>query len=137
MKKLCFALACIASPVAADIEAGEQAFAKQCVACHVVIDDAGQKLAGRSAKTGPNLFGTTGNAAGAVNGYRYSKALASAGADSDLIWTKENFVAWMQDPTGFLKSFTGDSKARSKMSFKIRKTQDAENIFDYLESIAQ
>lgn len=38
---------------------GEAAF-KQCQSCHVVVDDEGNTLAGRKAKTGPNLFGVPG-----------------------------------------------------------------------------
>ena len=39
-----------------DASAGEVAFNKQCVACHVVVTDAGEKLAGRNSKSGPNYI---------------------------------------------------------------------------------
>ena len=39
-----------------DASAGEVAFNKKCVACHVVVTDAGEKLAGRNSKSGPNLY---------------------------------------------------------------------------------
>ena len=35
-------------------EAGLEAFNRQCAACHVVVNDAGETLAGRNAKTGAN-----------------------------------------------------------------------------------
>lgn len=39
-----------------DAAAGEKAF-RQCISCHVVQNEAGDTLAGRNAKTGPNLYG--------------------------------------------------------------------------------
>ena len=52
-----------------DASAGEVAFNKQCVACHVVVTDAGEKLAGRNSRccTGLSLrkiFGEGGRGAG-------------------------------------------------------------------------
>ncbi len=123
-----------ATPSFADVEAGQKAFKKQCVACHVVVDPDGNKIMGRSAKTGPNLYSTANGTAGAVNEYRYSKALKAAG-DDGLTWTQDNFVAWVMDPAGFLKSFTGNPNARPKMAFKVRKEQDAIDMFDYLVSV--
>ena len=43
-----------------DVAAGEKAF-RQCVSCHVVVNDAGETLAGKKAKTGPNLYGIRSN----------------------------------------------------------------------------
>ena len=118
-----------------DASAGEVAFTKQCVACHVVVTDAGEKLAGRNNKSGPNLYNIAGATAGAVPGYRYGKSLAKAGAELGLIWTEETFSAYVQDPMDFLKVFLDDKGARAKMSFKVRKEEDARNIYAYLYSI--
>jgi cytochrome c len=118
-----------------DASAGEVAFNKQCVACHVVVTDAGEKLAGRNSKSGPNLYNIAGATAGAVPGYRYGKSLAQAGAELGLIWTEETFSAYVQDPMDFLKVFLDDKGARAKMSFKVRKEEDARNIYAYLYSI--
>ena len=111
------------------------AFNKQCVACHVVVTDAGEKLAGRNSKSGPNLYNIAGATAGAIPGYRYGKSLVKAGAELGLIWTEETFSAYVQDPKDFLKVFLDDKKARAKMSFKVRKEEDARNIYAYLYSI--
>lgn len=119
-----------------DAEAGAAVFAKQCVACHVVVDGDGETLAGRKARTGPNLYNVAGAQAGIVEGFRYGKSIVAAGADQDLAWTEANFVGYVQDPTGFLKEFTGDRKARGKMSFKVRKEEDAINVYAYLASLA-
>ena len=53
-----------------DVDAGEAAF-RQCVSCHVVMNEAGDTLAGRAAKTGPNLYGIIGGQFGTVEDYRY------------------------------------------------------------------
>ena len=118
-----------------DASAGEVAFNKQCIACHVVVTDAGEKLAGRNSKSGPNLYNIAGATAGAVPGYRYGKSLVKAGAELGLICTQETFSAYVQDPMDFLKVFLDDKGARAKMSFKVRKEEDARNIYAYLYSI--
>ena len=116
-----------------DPVAGEKAFSK-CQTCHVVRDDEGTTLAGRSAKTGPNLYGIIGRQAGSVEGYRYGKSIVKAGEEG-LIWDEETFVAYVQDPTGWLRERLGDSKARGKMSFKVRSDEDAVNLYAFLVSI--
>ena len=97
---------------------GEANF-KFCQSCHVVRDDDGNVLAGRKAKTGPNLYGMVGRTAGTVEGTRYGKSLVAAG-EAGLIWDEEQMVAYLLDPKKFLQAYLGDSKARSKMSFKMR-----------------
>ena len=117
-----------------DAAAGEKAF-RQCISCHVVVDDAGEKLAGKNGKTGPNLFGIIGGNFGTVDGFRYSDVIKLASAKEDLIVNEEQFVAYVQDPTAYLREATGDS-GRSKMTFKVRKEEDAVNLYAYLASIA-
>lgn len=117
-----------------DAEAGEKAF-KQCVACHVVADADGNVLAGKRAKTGPNLYGIAGRAAGAVEGFKYSKSMIAAGEEAGLIWNEASFVPYVQDPTGHLREVLDDKKARGKMAFKVRKEEDALNLYAYLVSI--
>ena len=53
-----------------DVAAGEEQFNRQCISCHVIRNDDGEILAGRSAKAGPNLFGVAGNVLGTVEGFR-------------------------------------------------------------------
>lgn len=114
-----------------DAVKGEKVF-KKCVACHVVVDAAGEKLAGRAGKTGPNLYGIAGGAFGQAEDFKYGKgAMAAAGTVMD----EAAFVAYVADPSGWLKETTGDSSARSKMSFRLKKEDDAKNVFAYLQSL--
>ena len=117
-----------------DVEAGESAF-KQCATCHVVIDDEGEQLAGKRAKTGPNLYAIIGRQAGTVEGFRYGKSIVAAG-EAGLIWNLENFAIYAQDPKAFLKEILDDKGARSKMAYKVRKEEDAVNLAAFLESLA-
>jgi len=119
-----------------DAAAGEAAFAKQCVTCHVVVNEAGETLAGRKSKTGPNLYAVGGRMIGSVDGFRYGSGLEALGEKGD-VWVEENFVAWVMDPRKFVQEATGDKKARSKMSFKVRKDEDALNMYAYLVSLAE
>ena len=140
MKKFCVATAAaalLASPALAegDVAAGEKAF-KKCVACHVVVNGAGETLAGKKAKTGPNLYGIAGSTVMSVEGFKYGKSaqdLAATGA----VWDEASFSAYVADPTAYLKEALGDSKARSKMSYKVRKEQEAADLYAYLSSLAQ
>lgn len=117
-----------------DAAAGEAAFG-QCVTCHVVQNEAGETLAGRNARTGPNLYGVAGKQAGIVEGFRYGKDMVKAG-EGGLIWTEETFVEYVQDPTAYLRKVLDDKKARGKMAFKVRDAADAVNIYAYLASLA-
>ncbi len=123
------------NPVTGDVIAGEIAYSKQCVACHVVVNDDGKKLAGRNGKSGPNLYNIAGAVAGMVEGYRYGKSIVAAGAENSLVWTEDTFVAYVQDPKGFLRTYLDDKKARAKMSYKVRNEEDARNIYAYLFSL--
>ena len=114
-----------------DPASGEAQFNRQCVACHVVQNDAGETLAGRNAQTGPNLYGVAARTIGGLEGFRYSDALAAAGADG-AVWTEAHFVAYVQDPTGWLRDFTGDDRARSKMSYRVRDEGEAADIYAFL-----
>lgn len=116
-----------------DAEAGEKAF-RQCVSCHVVVNDAGETLAGKAAKTGPNLYGVAGRLAGSVEGFGYSSLLEAANA-AGITYDEDTFVHFIMDPSGYMSEATGES-GRSKMSYKARKEEDAKNIYAYLSSLA-
>lgn len=116
-----------------DADAGEGVF-RQCQACHVVQNDEGETLAGRNARTGPNLYGLPGREAGSTD-FRYGDGMKEAG-EKGLVWDEENFVQYVQDPTGFLREFTGDDRARGKMAFKLRNEDDAVNVWAYIASLS-
>jgi cytochrome c len=117
-----------------DPAAGEAAFS-QCQTCHVVVNDAGETLAGRNAKTGPNLYAVSGRTAGTVEGFRYSKSMVEAG-EKGLVWDEATFVEYVQDPTGFLRTYLDDPRARGQMAFKVRSAEDAANLYSYIASLA-
>lgn len=121
--------------VSGDAAAGEKAFS-QCQSCHVVVDGDGNTLAGKKAKTGPNLYGMFGKQAGSVEGFRYGKSLVAAG-EAGLVWDEAQLVAYLADPRAFLQEYLDDDKARSKMSFKVRKEEDALNLAAFMASVSE
>jgi len=119
--------------VTGDAEAGERAF-RQCVACHVVVDAEGETLAGRNARTGPNLWGINGRTIGAYEGFRYSNGLTAL-MESEMAWDEEAFVGFVQNPTGWIREIASDGGLRSAMSFRVRSEEDALNLYAYLVSL--
>ena len=121
------------SATVGDAAAGEEQFNRQCVACHVVADASGEVLAGRNAKTGPNLYGLAGRAMGSVEGFRYSDALGETG-EAGAVWTEEAFVGFVQDPTGWLREALDNGRARAKMAYRVREEEQAYDIYAYLST---
>ncbi|MEL6619520.1 MAG: cytochrome C, partial [Pseudomonadota bacterium] len=78
--------------------------------------------------------GVAGRALGAVEDFKYSDIIMLAG-EQGVVYDEANFVAYVQDPTGWLREVTGDN-GRGKMSYKVRKEEDAVNLFAYLASLA-
>lgn len=135
------ALAAFASPAFAeahlgsgDPAAGEAAFSK-CQSCHVVQNEAGEVLAGRNAKTGPNLYGVVGRQAGTVDGFRYKKSIVEAG-EAGLVWDVASLTEYLQDPTAFLKKALDDNGARSGMAFKVRSEEEAADLAAFLATFS-
>ena len=95
---------------------GEKVFRK-CKACHQVGEGAKNRV-------GPHLNGVMGRAAGAVEGFRYSKPLETAAAEG-LVWSQEALGAFLADPRGFLKG--------TKMAFAgLKSEEDRAAIAAYL-----
>ena len=118
-----------------DAAAGEEQFNRQCVACHVVADASGEVLAGRNARTGPNLFAVAGRTMGSVEGFRYSDALIAMG-ETGAVWTEESFVGYVQDPTGWLRETLDDRRARGKMAYQVRAEDQALDLYAYLATFS-
>lgn len=116
-----------------DASAGEGVFS-QCAACHVVTNDDGETLAGRNGRIGPNLYGVAMRTLGTYPDFRYSDSMVEAG-EQGMVWDEENFVGYVQDPTGWLKEALDDNRARGKMAFRLRSEEDAVNLYAYLVSI--
>ena len=120
---------------AGDAEAGKAVFNK-CQTCHAVIDADGNKLAGTGAKVGPNLFMIVGRPAASYEGFNYGDGILEA-AGKGLVWNEAEIAEYVQDPTAFLDKFTGDTKAKSKMMFKLKNPDDAANVAAFLASLPQ
>ena len=114
-----------------DADAGEAQFNRQCVACHIVADADGEVLAGRNARTGPNLYGIAGGQLGVVEDFRYGDSIVELG-DAAQVWTEEAFVGYVQDPTGWLRETLDNNRARGKMAYRVRDPQEAADIYAYL-----
>jgi cytochrome c len=116
---------------AGDPEAGENQW-RQCRSCHMITAPDGDVIQ-RGGRVGPNLYGIIGQQAGTVEGFRYSDELVAAGNDG-LVWDRESFTAYVEDPTGFIREHTGDSRARSPMNFQMR--SGAEDMYAYLATFS-
>ncbi|WP_245837833.1 c-type cytochrome [Tropicimonas sediminicola] len=100
------------------VAAGEKVF-KKCQACHQVGEGAVNKV-------GPTLNGIVGRAAGAGEGFKYSKVMAGAGADG-LVWTDETLTEYLTNPKAYLKG--------NRMSFAgLKKAEDTAAVIAYLKA---
>jgi cytochrome c len=123
------------SHAAGDAAAGEEIFNRNCVTCHVIVNAAGEELAGRGAETGPNLYGVIGRTPGTYPEFEYGDDMIAYGA-TGVVWEEEAFLAYVQDPTDFLRTILDDRRARGKMAFQLRDAADAANVYAYLVSVS-
>lgn len=129
-----FASTAAAEPTG-DPASGEGLFASKCVNCHVVRADDDTVLAGRNARTGPNLFGVaSGQTIGAVEGFRYGKPMLALN-EQGVVWDEEKFVGYVSDPVAWLRETLDDPRARSKMALRLRNEDEARDIYAYLHSL--
>jgi len=118
---------------AGDAAKGEAVF-KTCQTCHVIADDAGNVLAGKAAKTGPNLYAVVGRVAGSLEGFKYGEDLIAAGAGG-LVWDEVQLVEYVQNPSGFLKTVLDDKGAKGKMQFQVKDATKAADVVAYIASL--
>jgi len=96
-----------------DITSGEKIF-KKCAACHSIIK-------GGKNNIGPALYNVVGRKIGAVEDYKYSKALTSYGKE----WTFEELNGYLIKPAKWIKG--------TKMAFAgLRKETDRASVIKYL-----
>ncbi len=85
---------------AGDIAKGKKLANKKCRVCHTLNEGGKNKL-------GPNLFDVLDNPAGAVTGYKYSKAMSGSG----IVWDGATFTDFFTKPKKVVKG--------TKMSFPV------------------
>ena len=96
-----------------DIATGEKVF-KKCAACHSIVK-------GGKNNIGPALYNVVGRDVGAVDDYKYSKALAGYGK----AWTFEELNGYLLKPAKWIKG--------TKMAFAgLRKEKDRASVILYL-----
>ena len=96
-----------------DVAHGEKVF-KKCAACHSIIKG------GKNA-IGPALYNVVGRKIGAIEDYKYSKALATYGKE----WSFEELNGFLIKPAKWIKG--------TKMAYAgLRKEKDRASVIKYL-----
>ena len=96
-----------------DLATGEKVF-KKCAACHSIVK-------GGKNNIGPALYNVVGRKTGAVEDYKYSKALAAYKKE----WTFEELNGYLIKPAKWIKG--------TKMAFAgLRKESDRASVIKYL-----
>ena len=96
-----------------DITHGEKVF-KKCAACHSIVK-------GGKNNIGPALYNVVGRKVGAVDNYKYSKALSAHGKE----WSFEELNGYLIKPAKWIKG--------TKMAFAgLRKEKDRASVILYL-----
>ena len=95
------------------VDHGEKVF-KKCSACHSIVK-------GGKNNIGPALYNVVGRKVGAVNDYKYSKALLNY----DKSWSFEELNGYLLKPSKWIKG--------TKMAFAgLRKEKDRASVIKYL-----
>lgn len=104
-----------------DVDKGKKVFRK-CKACHEVKKEKN--------KVGPNLINLFGRKAGVLEGYKFSKAMKTKGADEGLEWNDETLDAYLTKPKEYVKG--------TKMAFPgLKKEKDRVNVIAYLKTFSK
>ncbi|MEQ5776829.1 MULTISPECIES: cytochrome c family protein [unclassified Thalassospira] len=107
---------------AGDAAKGEKVF-KKCAACHSIEE-------GKN-KVGPSLHSVIGRECGAISDYKYSKGYQDACEKGFTI--DEAFLdEYLKDPSAKISAIA-DTKERSKMTFKLKKEEDIQDVTEYLK----
>lgn len=102
-----------------DPEKGKKVYRK-CKACHVVDSDKN--------RVGPHLQNVIDRTPGAVEGFKYSKAMKAFGEENT--WDVETLDAYLEKPKKVVKG--------TKMAFAgLRKAEDRANVIAYLATFSE
>ena len=103
--------------LAGDAAKGEKIYRK-CKACHAL--EPGKN------KIGPTMHGVFGRTAGAVEGFKYSKAMKASG----IVWDETTIAAYLADPKGYIP--------KNRMAFAgLKKEKDRDDLIAYLKEATQ
>ncbi len=108
----------LAPPALAEAEGdhGRNVF-KKCKSCHQIGE-------GATDRVGPNLNGVIGRPAGAIEGFRYSKAMLAAAKDG-LVWDVDHLDRYLTNPRDYMKG--------TRMSFRgLKDARDRSTVIAYL-----
>ena len=123
----------LATPaLAADPAKGESEF-KKCKSCHSITAPDGTEIQ-KGGKTGPNLWGVVGRVAGSAPDFKYGEGLLEVNAKGT-VWDEAQIATYLADPTAWVEAASGDAAAKSKMSFKLPKPEEAADIAAYLATL--
>lgn len=124
---LAAAIFAAAPGMAQDVDAGKKIF-KKCAACHKI---------GKGAKNGagPVLNDVIGRAAGTFEGFGYGKGMKEA-SEKGLVWDAEKIAEYITDPKKYLRAFTGNKRAKAKMKFKVKDSQQRLDVIAYISTFS-
>ncbi len=106
---------------AASPEAGKKV-ARKCTACHT-FEQGGKN------KVGPNLYDIIGKKAGAIEGYKFSKAMVAKGEEG-FTWTYQNLDDYLANPKKVVP--------KTKMTFPgLRKPEQRAEVIAYMRTMAE
>jgi cytochrome c len=102
-----------------DAKAGAAVF-KKCSACHTATE--------AKNKVGPSLMGVVGRKVASVDGFKYSEAMKTFGADGK-VWDETHLTAYLANPKGAIP--------KNKMAFVgLKKPEDILNVITFLKDPA-
>jgi cytochrome c len=124
----------LAAPAYADPDAAEgEASFKKCKSCHSITAPDGTEVQ-KGGKTGPNLWGIVGNPVASSPDFKYGDGILAA-KEKGMVWDEAQLVSYLADPTAWVKLAAGDDSAKSKMTFKLPKAEEAEDLAAYLATL--
>ncbi|MHC8508841.1 MAG: c-type cytochrome [Rhodospirillales bacterium] len=120
---LALAAAFAAAPVPAHAADGAKVF-KKCKACHTLT---------AKNRVGPGLQGVMGKPCGSVKGFKYGKGYRAACETGAFVIDEAFLMEYLADPSKTLTAQNGGEKARSKMTFKLKKEDQRRAVIEFLK----